>query len=56
MAILSSNTKKQKINQPSAEHFAPAHGTLVFRGTVVGNHWVRQIRDVRKAIQVRQIK
>jgi hypothetical protein len=36
MAILSYNTKKQEINQPSAEHFGPAHRTLVFRGTVVG--------------------
>ena len=30
-----------KISKIAAEHFEPAGGTLVFRGTVVGNHCSR---------------
>jgi hypothetical protein len=29
------------ISKNLAEHLGPACGTLVFRGTVVGNHWIR---------------
>jgi hypothetical protein len=50
MAILSSNTKSKKINQLSAEHFGPAHGTLVFRGTVFGNHWTTALYISKWAI------
>ena len=42
MAILSFNT----LNELSAEHLGPAHGTLVFHGTVVGNHCINVSREL----------
>jgi hypothetical protein len=40
---------KKQLFQYLAAPFAPPHGTLVFRGTLVGNHWTRHCFDMLKA-------
>ncbi len=35
-----------KVSKNLSEHLGPACGTLVFRGTVVGNHWTRYFKMI----------
>ena len=37
-----------KVSKNFAEHLGPACGTLVFRGTVVGNHCPKVLDDEQK--------